>query len=62
MEVDIEVERAAKALDQSHRAALRVSALDAGLVGQPARDHAMHDRQHRADRFGLAGEQEAQYL
>jgi len=58
--VDIEVERAAEALDQRHRAALRAGAVNARLICQPSRDHAMHDAQHRADGVGLAGEQEAQ--
>jgi hypothetical protein len=60
VEVDIEVERAAKALDQRHRAALRAGKVDARLIGQPTGDHGMNYPQHRADRFGLAGEQEAQ--
>ena len=60
MKVDIQVERAAEALDQRHRAALRAGAVDARLIRQPSCDHAMHDAQHRADGFGLAGEQEAQ--
>jgi hypothetical protein len=51
---------AAEALDQRHRAALRCAPLDARLSRQPSCDHAMHDPQHRADGFGLAGEQEAQ--
>ena len=55
-----QVERAAEALDQRHRAALRCAPLDARLIRQPSCDHAMHDPQHRADGFGLAGEQEAQ--
>jgi len=55
-----EVELAAEALDQRHRAALRCVPLDARLVRQPTCDHAMHDPQHRADGFWLAGEQEAQ--
>ena len=60
VKVDVEVKRAAEALDQRHRAALRASALDARLIGQPAGDQPMHDAQHRADGVGLAGEQQAQ--
>ena len=60
MKVDIQVERAAEALDQRHRAALRCAPLNACLIRQPSCDHTMHDPQHRADGFGLAGEQEAQ--
>ena len=60
VEVHVKVKRAAEALDQRHRAALRAVALNARLIRQPARDHAMHDPQHRADHFRLAGEQEAQ--
>jgi hypothetical protein len=60
MKVDIKVERAAKALDQRHRAALRAGALDARLISKPTRDHAMHDPQHRADGLGFACEQKAQ--
>jgi len=54
-----QVERAAEALDQRHRAALRAGSVNARLSRQPSCDHAMHDAQHRADGFGLAGEQEA---
>jgi len=61
MEVDVEVERAAEALNQRHRAALDRCAVDARLIRQPARDHAMHDAQHRADCFRAAGQQEAQW-
>jgi len=60
VKVDIQVERAAEALDQRHRAALRDGAVNARLSRQPSCDHAMHDAQHRADGVGLAGEQEAQ--
>jgi len=60
VKLNIEVERAAEALDQRRRAAPRAGALDARLIRQPFCDHAMHDPQHRADGFGLAGEQEAQ--
>ncbi len=59
VKVDVHVERAAEALDQRHRAALRAGAFDARLIRQPARDHARDDPQHRADGFGAAGEQEA---
>ena len=45
VKVDVEVKRAAEALDQRHRAALRASALDARLIGQPAGDQPMHDAQ-----------------
>jgi len=40
MEVDIQVERAAEALDQRHCAALRRGALDARLIRQHAGRHA----------------------
>jgi len=43
-EVDVQIERAAEALDQRHRAALRAGTFDVRLIGQPARDQAMHDR------------------
>jgi len=62
VKLNIEVERAAKVLDQHRCPALRAGALDARLIRQPARNHAMHDAQHRADGFGLAGEQEAQWI
>jgi len=60
VEVNIQVQRAAEALDQGHRTALGAGAVDAGLIGQPAGDHALHDAQHRANGFWLAGEQETQ--
>ncbi len=47
VEVDVEIQRAAEALDQGHRTALGAGAVDAGLIGQPAGDHALHDAQHR---------------
>ena len=40
----------------------RSGSLNARLIRQSSRDHAMHDPQHRADGFGLAGEQEAQRI
>ncbi len=60
VEVDVEIQRAAEALDQGHHAALRRIPRHAGLIGKPTGDHTMHDAQHRADRLRLAGEQEAQ--
>jgi len=60
LKVDIQAERAAEALDQRYRAALRAGAVNARPSRQPSCDHALHDSQHRADGFGLAGEQEAQ--
>ncbi|CRN69255.1 hypothetical protein PAERUG_P42_1_London_26_VIM_2_10_12_00013 [Pseudomonas aeruginosa] len=60
VEVNIQVQRAAEALDQGHRTALRAGVVDADLIGQPAGDHALHDAQHRANGFWLAGEQETQ--
>ena len=60
VEVNIQVQRAAEALDQGHHAALRRIPRHAGLIGKPTGDHTMHDAQHRADRLRLAGEQEAQ--
>ena len=59
VEVDVQVQRAAETLDQRHRAALGAGAVDAGLIGQPAGDHALHDAQHRANGFWLAGEASA---
>ena len=58
--VEVQVQRAAEALDQAHRAALRAGAADARLIGQPVPDHALHDGQYRADDLWLAGEQPAQ--
>ena len=58
--VNVEVQRAAEALDQRHRAALRDGAVNARLVRQPAADHALHDRQYRPDGIRFAGEQEPQ--
>ena len=60
VEVDVEIQRAAEALDQGHHAALRRIPRHAGLIGKPTGDHTMHDAQHRADGLRLAGEQEAQ--
>ena len=40
-------------------AALRRGAIDAPLIRQPARDHASHDAQYRADGIRAAGQQEA---
>lgn len=60
VEVNIQVQRAAEALDQGHRTALRRIPRHAGLIGKPTGDHTMHDAQHRADGIRFAGEQEAQ--
>ncbi len=60
VEVNIQVQRAAEALDQGHHAALRRIPRHAGLIGKPTGDHALHDAQHRANGFWLAGEQETQ--
>jgi hypothetical protein len=43
IKVHVKVQRAAEALDQAHRAALRAGAADARLIGQPVPDHALHD-------------------
>ena len=42
------------------RKVVATDALDTGLIGQPAADHALHDRQHRANGIRFAGEQEPQ--
>lgn len=60
VEMHVEIERAAEALDQRDRTAARVGPLDARLIRQPAADDPLHDAQHRADHLRLAGEQQAQ--
>lgn len=59
VEVNVQAQRAAEALDQHHRAALRPAAINTGLIGQPAGDHALHDRQHRTDGIRFTDQEEA---
>ena len=47
MEVNIEIGRRPKSLDQRDRAAVGLKGLEASLIKQVARDHAVHDLQHR---------------
>lgn len=55
VEVGIEVERAAKALDQRHHAALRTGRFDVRLIGQPTGDQAssglLANRKRKASGF-----------
>jgi hypothetical protein len=47
MEVNIEIGPIAKSLDQRDRAAIGFIGLEAGLLEQVGRDHAVHNLQHR---------------
>jgi len=54
MKMQIEVQRAAEALAQSHRPAQRLASREFGLAGQKSADGAKHDRQRRAPGGGIA--------
>ena len=54
----VEVQRAAEALDQRHRACLPVLARETGLADQVRGEAAMDDAEHRAHGRRLLGEQE----
>ena len=56
MQVNIEIERRAKALDQRHRAGLRGRGSEAGLIDQITRNRAIDNAQHRAHHMRLAGQ------
>jgi len=53
--------RRPKSLDQRDRAAVGLVRLEAGLLEQVARDHAVHDLQHRRYQPRLFGQQQAQW-
>jgi len=52
--------RRPKSLDQRDRAAVGLKGLETGLLEQVARDHAVHDLQHRRYQHRLCGQQQAQ--
>ena len=56
MEVNVEIGRRPKSLDQRDRAAVGLVRLEAGLLEQVARDHTVHDLQHRRDQHRLRGQ------
>ena len=58
VEVHIEVQRAAEALDQRHRACPRVLAREPSLADQVRGEAAMDDAEHRAHDRRFVGEQE----
>jgi len=60
MQMNIEIGRRAKSLDQRDRAAVSLKGLEAGLLEQVARDHAVHDLQQRRYQHRLCGQQQAQ--
>ena len=60
MQVNVEIGRRPKSLDQRDRAAVGLKGLEAGLIQQVARDHAVHDLQHRRYQHRLCGQQQAQ--
>jgi len=60
MEVNMGIGRRPKSLDQRDRAAVGLVRLEAGLLEQVARDHTVHDLQHRRCQHRLCGQQQAQ--
>ena len=58
MQVNVEVGRRAKALDQRDRAAVGFVWLEPRLDEQVPRDHAVHHLQHRRHQLGLCGQQQ----
>ena len=57
MQVNVEVGRRAKALDQRDRAAVSLVRLEPSLTERVARDHAVHDPQHGRHQLGLCSQQ-----
>jgi hypothetical protein len=60
MQVDVEVGRRPKTLDQRDGAAVGFVGLEPSLAEQMARDHAVHHLQHGRHQLGLCGQQQAQ--
>ena len=60
VQVDVQVGGRPEALDQRDGAAVGLVCLEASLPEQVARDHAVHDLQHRRHQLGLRGQQQAQ--
>ena len=60
IEVNVEVGRRAKALDQRDRAAVSFVRLVPSLAKQVLCNYAVHDLQHRRHQLGLCGQQQAQ--
>ena len=58
VDMHVEIQRATEALDQRHRACLRVLARESGLADQVSGEAAMDDAEHRAHGRRLVGEQE----
>jgi len=58
--MNFEIGRRPKSLDQRDRAAAGLKGLEAGLIEQVARDHTVHDLQHRRYQRRLCGQQQAQ--
>jgi hypothetical protein len=57
VQVDVQVGRRAKALDQRDRAAVGLVCLHARLLEQEPSDHALHDLQHGPHQLGLCDQQ-----
>ena len=60
MQVNVEVGRRAKALDQRDRAAVGFVRLEPSLAEQVARDYAVHHLQYRRHQLVLCGQQQPQ--
>jgi hypothetical protein len=60
VQVDVQVGGRAEALDQRDGAAVTFVGLEPGSLQQMAREHALHDLQHRRDQLGLRSQQHAQ--
>lgn len=57
MEVDIQIERAAEALDQGHGASLYHGICKARFMCQVRGDGSVDDAQHLSHDFGISGKQ-----
>lgn len=60
VKVDVEIERAAEALDEGDRAGVRAAAGEARLADEITRDAAVDDAEHAREGARVAGEQKAQ--
>jgi len=60
VQMNVEVDRRAEALDQRHGAAVSFASLELGVAQHIAREHALQHLQHRCDQLGLRGQRQAQ--
>ena len=60
VQVNVQIRRRAKTLDECYRAGARLRSFAACLLDEVAGDGALDHRQHQCQQFGVYGEQAAQ--